>query len=166
MSVSRTMKRKAARDKEKAGKVAQWQAEKLAEVTGAKIDTLRQWLEARSDEMQDEMAGNMARLLWEAEDYMATANMIIMLHAVLEVFGDLKTIDRRMGQLVEAINPSIEHVDKTGIREAYEELAKHGVNLEFDDFDMNQLFDDPGKSRTVVGRMKAKYMKGVKKDEP
>ena len=161
MGASRTMKRKAARDKEKANKPQQWSAEKVAEVTKARIETLTQWLEARSDEMQEEMSGNMARLLWEAEDYMASANMVVMLYAVSQVFGDLKTINRRMSQLVEAINPAIDHVDDVGIKAAYEALERDmGISLEFDDFDINSLFDDPGKSKTIVARMKAKYMAG------
>lgn len=170
MGVARAMRRKAERDKNKGqrpkGAVTEWNGIQLSGYTGVKVQTLCDWLDARSIEMQDEMAGNMTRLLWEAEDYMATANIIIMLLAVQKTFGDLKTVQRRMGQLVGNLDASLEHVDKVGLKAAYEELEAAGVCFAFDDFDINSLLDDPGKSRVTVARMKTKYFHlGEKKEE-
>ena len=161
MSLARAMRRKAEREKTKSqrpkGAVTDWNGIQMSGYTGVKVQTLCDWLDARAAEMQNEMAENMARLLWESEDYMATANVIIALHAVLRTFGDLKTVQKGMGRLVRNFDGALEQGDQVGIKEAYRELEEAGIAFAFDDFDINTLFDDPGKSRVTVARMKNKY---------
>ena len=158
------MRRKAEREKAKKkrpkGNPEDWTAKEMSRETGVKVDQMMEWIEARSLEMQEAMAKNMAQLLWEAEDYMALANAVVILRAVIATFGDLKTVQKGLPKLVRNINRTIEEVDRMGIKEACQDLTKYGVEIEFEDFDINKIFDDPGKCRVELARMKTRWMTG------
>ena len=84
-----------------------------------------------------------SELLYKAENYIAVANILIMLNAIKSVVGNLKTVQKSYQKILEAYNDASDHVDMIGIREAYNEFARdHGIEFEFADFDLNELFDD------------------------
>ena len=84
-----------------------------------------------------------AELLYNSEIYICAANIIIMLYAMKMTVGSLKTVQKSMNRIVGNYNRASDYVDKIGIRAAYEELARDfGVQLEFDDCDMNWLWDE------------------------
>ena len=82
-------------------------------------------------------------MLYDAEDYMAIANIIIFLYSVKKTFGNLKTVQKGMQKLLDNYNEAAEYVDEIGIREAYEKLHdEYGVELMFNDFDVSTFFDN------------------------
>ncbi len=89
-------------------------------------------------------------LLYRAENYIAVANILIMLNAIESVVGNLKTVQKSYQKILEAYNKASEHVDTVGIRCAYEELARdYGIEMEFTDFDLNELWDDESLKRKI-----------------
>ena len=81
--------------------------------------------------------------LYESEIYIAVANIITMLYAVDMVVGDLKTVQRSYQRIIGKINEASELIDQMGIREAYERFSeKYGVALNFDDCDLNWVYDN------------------------
>lgn len=82
-------------------------------------------------------------MLYDAEDYMAIANIVIFLYSVKKTFGNLKTVQKGMQKLLDNYNEAAEYVDEIGIREAYEQLHdEYGVELMFNDFDLSTFFDN------------------------
>lgn len=96
--------------------------------------------------MVSEKAGMvLLETLYRAEDYMAAANIIIFLYAIARTkdVGRLKTVQRNYNNILASYNEASAYVDKVGIRQAYEDLKDaYGVELAFDDFDLNEVFDD------------------------
>lgn len=82
-------------------------------------------------------------MLYDAEDYMAIANIIIFLYSVKKTFGNLKTVQKGLQKLLDNYNEAAEYVDEIGIKQAYEELHnENGISLMFNDFDINTFFDN------------------------
>ena len=83
-------------------------------------------------------------MLYDAEDYVAAANIIITLVAMKRAFGDLKTLPRRVDKFLEEYNTASEYVEEKGVVEAYKELSDE-FNFIFsfnDDFDIYSLQDN------------------------
>lgn len=93
------------------------------------------------DQVSNNAAKVMLEMLYEAEDYMAAANIIIFLTAIKQTFGDLKTLPRRIDKLLENYNEAAEYVDEKGVYEAYKELSdEFNFIFDFDDkFDISTL---------------------------
>lgn len=93
------------------------------------------------DQVTKNAADVMLNMLYEAEDYMAAANIIIMLVAIKDTFGDLKTLPKRIDKLLDNYNKASEYVDEKGVVEAYKELSdEFNFIFEFDDsFDISSL---------------------------
>lgn len=82
-------------------------------------------------------------LLYGAENYIAVANIMIMLYAIKFAVGNLKSVQQSYQSILRAYNRASEYVDGIGIREAYEEMRKdYNIEFEFSDFDLNDLWDD------------------------
>lgn len=160
MGIERKLRRKAEREKakkERQANIANKTAPQISQETGVSLETIYTWLETMAQKMEVEMSGNMAKLLWEGEEYMAAVNMVIMLHAVLMTFGDLKTVKKGMARLVRNVNPAIDKVDEMGTKKAFEALHEYGVDFEMEGFDINSLFDDPGKTKNILQRMRLEW---------
>ena len=96
------------------------------------------------DEVSKNAAKVMLEMLYEAEDYVAAANIIITLVAMKRAFGDLKTLPRRVDKFLEEYNTASEYVEEKGVVEAYKELSDE-FNFIFsfnDDFDIHSLQDN------------------------
>jgi hypothetical protein len=96
------------------------------------------------DQVTQNAANVMLEMLYEAEDYMAAANIIIMLVAMKKTFGDLKTLPKRFDKLLDEYNIAAEYVDEKGVYEAYKELSdEFNFIFDFDDgFDISSLQDN------------------------
>lgn len=157
---NRAMRRKAERDKAKAekpkGDTKDWSAQQLSQMTGVRVQSLCEWLDARSIELRDELADAMTQLLWEAECYNASANMIIMLYAIKKTFGSLKTVQKGMDKLIANVNDAADYVDSIGVKAAYEEIMEeYGIkSLSFEDFDINLLFENKGMAMLASKKIK------------
>ena len=82
-------------------------------------------------------------MLYDAEDYMAMYNIIIFLYLVEKRFGNLKTVQKGMKNLLNDYNDIADAVDEMGLKEAYERLhEKYGIELLFNDFDINKILDE------------------------
>ena len=96
------------------------------------------------DEVSKNAAKVMLEMLYDAEDYVAAANIIITLVAMKRTFGDLKTLPRRVDKFLEEYNTASEYVEEKGVVEAYKELSDE-FNFIFsfnDDFDIYSLQDN------------------------
>jgi len=96
------------------------------------------------DEVSKNAAKVMLEMLYDAEDYVAAANIIITLVAMKRAFGDLKTLPRRVDKFLEEYNTASEYVEEKGVVEAYKELSDE-FNFIFsfnDDFDIYSLQDN------------------------
>ena len=96
------------------------------------------------DEVSKNAAKVMLEMLYDAEDYVAAANIIITLVAMKRAFGDLKTLPRRVDKFLEEYNTASEYVEEKGVVEAYKELSDE-FNFIFsfnDDFDIHSLQDN------------------------
>ena len=162
MSVSRAMRRKHERDKLKEdrpkGDPADWTAQELAKSTGVKVSSLYEWAEARTREIEDELSEQMAKILWDTENYIALANIIIMLYAMLKTFGDLKTVQKGLNRLVRNISPAMDEVDAMGLKEAYLRLTTfYGLDdLVFEDFDLGKIWDSKSRVDMTVEKVMLK----------
>ena len=85
-----------------------------------------------------------SRLLAEAECHIAVINVMIMLVAIERVVGNLKTVQRNYQRILdEGYEAGIEYVSEFGVRAVYEEFrARYGIEIEFDDIDINDLHDE------------------------
>lgn len=125
-----------------------FQVEKIAAITGVKIDSLRAWQAQREKEMvqkAQEYLGQMERQLREdaceefseklhrAEDLAAFVNVMISMYAIKMTWGFTKAQVR----FLENLNPAEAYIRRVGVREAFNQLMQDcGSVLEFDDFDI------------------------------
>lgn len=113
---------------------------KLAD--GRVFTDIEKYLEAMEDMVAKKAGDAAAQLLYDSEIYICAANMIIMLYAMKMTVGNLKTVQRKMNDIVGNYNAASNYVDRIGIRKAYEELNRDfGVKLEFDDVDLDWIWE-------------------------
>ena len=165
--MNRAMRRKAQREKRPIppGPVSTWTLQQISQVTGCRVDTLIEWLEARSQELAQDMGEQMAEMMYEGEGYIASVNILITLYAMKLTFGDLKTLKKRMGQFLENLGPALDHIYKDGPKTVYEGLtSEYGLDgLEFEDFDIERLFEHGERAKFAAARIIEKS--GGKKEE-
>ena len=123
---------------------------------GARYTSYEEWLHAVEDDISVRTAKKSAeiasQMLWDAEVYMTVWNIMAMLIAMDRVVGNLKTVQKSYQKIIDSYNGACEHIDSVGVRAAYEEFrSKYGIELEFDEADMN-FIDDDGKA--VYDRLK------------
>ena len=113
------------------------------DVTGKKYANINDYLNDMEKIMAEQAANVAAEIMYSCENYICFANIIIMLLAVKMTVGNLKTVQRSYQKIIENFNNASEYMDKIGIRNAYEELKRdYGIDMEFEDFDINLPFDD------------------------
>lgn len=113
-------------------------------VSGQKFDSVNDYIDHMEREIAKQSSQIAAEIMWECENYIQAGMMLGLLLSVKKSqAGKLKTVQRSYQEILDNFNESMEYIDKNGIRETYEELKKEmGINLEFDDFDINTPFDD------------------------
>ena len=129
---------------------------------GTRYKNYNEWVRAVEDDMAQDIskkANEIAtELLYEAEIYMSVANILTMLKATEMVVGNLKTVQKSYQKIVDHFNDAADYVDQKGIKNTYDEFhEKYGLELEFDEADMNWI-DDDGKE--VYERLKIRIGDG------
>lgn len=119
--------------------------EQISKVTGARVESLKLYLEQREDEMRkelykeisEELISESQEKLWKAEDYIAVANVLISLFAIKKTWKFTKANQR----FLENLNSAMEYVEKIGVEKAYQEAKETmGIELKFDSMDINKEF--------------------------
>lgn len=96
-----------------------------------------------ADEFVKQSGDVITDLLYKAENYIAVANILIMLYAIKFTIGDLKSVQHSYQRILRAYNKASDYVDEVGIRGAYEEMQRdYNVSFEFNDFNLDDLWDD------------------------
>ena len=114
----------------------------LVDGHGKKYTTLEEYITAMEKEICDQCSEISSKMLYESEEHMGTANIVIMLYAVLFAFENLKTVQKNLGRVISKYNDAVEFVDAIGIKEAYDRLhERHGINLDVEDYDLGAIFD-------------------------
>lgn len=109
------------------------------------------------DKISLEAAKVAQELLYDAEDYIAVANIIIFLYSVEKTFGNLKTVQKNYQKLLDNYNEAADHVDELGVMEAYKQLHdKYGISIAFNDFDLNTILDN----QEMFDKLKIRISKG------
>lgn len=122
--------------------------QQISQVTGARVESLKAYLSARENEICQAAAKEAQEKLWRAEDYIAVANILISLLAIKMTWGFTRTNQRFLKNL----NPAKEYLERNGVRAVYEELRKDmGIELEFDDIDINREFGFGGDPDAMDG---------------
>lgn len=120
--------------------------------TGKKFKTVDEYLDFMERELAQRASDIASKMLWDTEVYIGVANIIAMLYAVKMTVGDLKTVQKNYQKIIDNFNSAMDYVDKIGIRKAYEEFASdYGIQLEFDDCDMNWIDDNEEEIRKRFG---------------
>lgn len=111
--------------------------QQICETVGAKTETMMAYLDAREKEIREAAIQEAQEKLWRAEDYIAVANILISLYAIKMTWGFTKANQKFMNN----INAATKYVERVGIKAAYEWVHKEmGIELEFDDMDINREF--------------------------
>ena len=121
-----------------------------SEIVGANgkhYTNVKDYLEYAEDELAKDISKKCSeicsQMLYETETYIGVAEVLIMLVAVEKAVGNLKTVQKSFQKIIDNINDAADCVDSMGIRNTYEVLKeKYGINLEFQDVDLNWVDDD------------------------
>jgi hypothetical protein len=108
-----------------------YQLDQISALTGAKIDSLRAWTEAREREIREAAIEEYTEKLHRSEDHASFVNLLISMYAIKMTWGFTKS----QARFVENLNRAQEYVESVGIREAFDQIMREcGTLLEFDDF--------------------------------
>lgn len=111
--------------------------EQISKATGARVESLKLYLEQREDEMREALIKKSQEKLWKAENYIAVANVLISLFAIKKTWGFTKSNQR----FLENLNSAKEYIEEVGIEKAYQEAKETmGIELEFDSMNINKEF--------------------------
>lgn len=111
--------------------------EQISDTTGVRIESLKEYLNARENEIRLAIIQEAQEKLCKAEDYLAVANVLISLFAIKMTWGFTKANQR----FLENLNAAMQYVNRIGIDEAYKQIkTEMGVRLEFDSMDINKEF--------------------------
>lgn len=124
---------------------------------GSKYGSYEEWLRAVEEQCSIKASGIASDLLYETEIYMTVWNIMAMLIATEKTVGNLKTVQKSYQKIIDNYNEACEYIDKKGVRASYEEFhERYGLNLEFDEADLNWI-DEDGKE--VYERFKVRIGK-------
>lgn len=140
--MSNKLKQKATRPPVKGPyNLTNFQTKQIADMVGTKRETLEVWLKAREKEIADATVAEFNEKLHRAEDHAALVNLLICMYAIKMTWGFTKAQERFISNL----NASHEYVRRTGIKKAFEQiLAETGADLEFDDFEIEDIIKQLG----------------------
>ena len=114
----------------------------LIDGNGKRYHSVMDYLDAMEKEIAQQCGNIAAQMLYDTEIYIAVSNIIMMLYATEKAVGNLKTVQKSYQKIIDNFNEASEWVDKVGIRKAYEEFRdKYGLQLEFDDADLDWISD-------------------------
>lgn len=111
--------------------------EQISKNTGVRIESLKTYLDAREQEMREELIKESQKKLWKAEDYIAVANIMISLIAIKKTWGFKKSNQR----FIDNVNIAKDYLEEVGIEAAYKEIKDEmELTFEFDSIDINKEF--------------------------
>lgn len=111
--------------------------EQIPRQTGVRIESLKAYLNAREQEIKEQLIKESQEKLWKAEDYIAVANILISVIAIKKAWGFKKANQNFIDKITEAEK----YVEKVGVEVAYKEIKEEmGLQIEFDSFDINKEF--------------------------
>ena len=117
--------------------VTNFTMEQISRQTGVRIESLKAYLNAREQEIKEQLIKESQEKLWKAEDYITVANVLISLFAIKKTWGFTKSNQR----FLENLNSAKEHIEEVGIEKAYQEAKETmGIKLEFDSININTEF--------------------------
>lgn len=117
--------------------VTNFTMEQISRQPGVRIESLKAYLNAREQEIKEQLIKESQEKLWKAEDYIAVANILISVIAIKKTWGFTKANQR----FLENLNSAKEHIEEVGIEKAYQEAKETmGIELEFDSMDINKEF--------------------------
>lgn len=126
-------------------------------VTGKKYTDINAYLEDMEKTIAQEASEIAADIMYDCENYIAFANIIILLFAVKKAVGNLKTVQKSFQKIIDSYNEASDYVDKKGIKEAYAELkSDFGIDMDFEDFDINLPFDEDEQYKRLWFRLEKK----------
>lgn len=121
--------------------VSNYTVEQIANTTGAKIEYLTIWKNAREEEMRKAATLQAQEKLWKAEDYLAVANILITVYAIKMSRKDRERTKDLIHRMLNNLNAARDYVDRVGVQESYDQAHKDlGIELEFDSMDLNKEF--------------------------
>lgn len=121
--------------------VTNYTVEQIASTTGAKIEYLTIWKNAREEEMRKAATLQAQEKLWKAEDYIAVANILITIYALKMSRKDREHTKDLIHRMLDNLNAARDYVDRVGVQEAYDQAHKDlEIELEFDSMDLNKEF--------------------------
>lgn len=105
--------------------------------TGVKIDTLKEYLVARQDEMADEFEKDYNDKLTKSQDYIAANHLLISFLAIKKAYGYKKAF----GKYLDVINECQDELNRRGVKDVYEEMKRlTGREIQFDSEELNREF--------------------------
>ena len=105
--------------------------EQASRQTGVRIESLKTYLDAREQEIKEQLIKESQEKLWKAEDYIAVANILISVIA----------IKKANQNFIDKITEAERYVEEIGVEAAYKEIKEEmGLQIEFDSFDINREF--------------------------
>jgi hypothetical protein len=110
-----------------------YQLDQISALTGAKIDSLRAWTDAREREIREAAIEEYTEKLHRSEDHASFVNLLISMYAIKMTWGFTKS----QARFVENLNRAQEYIRGVGIRAAFDQIMQEcGTLLEFDDFEI------------------------------
>lgn len=111
--------------------------EQISRQTGVRIESLKTYLDAREQEIKEQLIKESQEKLWKAEDYIAVANILISVIAIKKAWGFKKANQN----FIDKISEAERYVEEVGVEAAYKEVQEEmGLQIEFDSFDINKEF--------------------------
>ena len=134
---------------------------------GTKYKSYEDWFHAMEDEtarkISEKTSDIASSMLYETEIYMTVWNIMAMLIATDKTVGNLKTVQKSYQKIIDTYNEACEYIDEKGVKTCYEEFkAKYGLELEFDEADLNWIDDDGAE---VYRRFKIRIGNDNRKEE-
>lgn len=109
-------------------------------------DDTQRLVDYTSDEMVSELA--------KAENYMMFGMLLICIQSIRLTFGNLKTVQNGINKFLSNLTPALEYIDRRGLRESYDELGNlYGFDLEFEEYDINEIWEKTNKVNHIVWRV-------------
>lgn len=117
--------------------VTNFTMEQISSQTGVRIESLKAYLNAREQEIKEQLIKESQEKLWKAEDYIAVANILISVIAIKKAWGFKKANQNFIDKITEAER----YVEEIGVEAAYKQIKEEmGLQIEFDSFDINKEF--------------------------
>ena len=109
----------------------------VAKRTGAKLETIKEFLVARQDEMAEEFEKDFNDKLTKSQDYIAANHLLVSFLAIRKAYGYKKAF----GKYLDIINECQDELNRRGVKDVYQEMKRvTGREICFDSEELNNEF--------------------------